>query len=94
MTGDCRIGSEMVDRGTSSHGRKGASASTQVDKQTRKASNNEQNHGTNQRWDLENHGFAGQHPDKQPEVCIRQCFQRRLQIQRESVSLSHTHHTF
>lgn len=42
MTGDCRIGSEMVEKGTSSHGRKGASASTQVDKQTRKASSNEQ----------------------------------------------------
>lgn len=33
MTGDFRIGSEMVERGTSSHGRKGASASAQVDKQ-------------------------------------------------------------
>lgn len=82
----------MVERDTSSHGRKGASASTQVDKQTRKASSNEKTHGTNQRRDLENDGFVVHHPDKQPEVCIRQCYQRRLQIQRESVFLSHTYH--
>lgn len=91
--GDCRTGGEMVDRGTSSDGRKGASASAQVDKQTRKASSHEKTHETNQRRDSENDGFVAHHPDKQPEVCIRQCFQRRLQIQRESVSLSHTYHS-
>lgn len=76
----------MVETGTSSDGRKSASASAQVDKQTRKASSTEQTHGTHQRQDLENGGFAPHHPDKQPEVCIRQCFQRKLQIQRESLS--------